>query len=103
MLAANDDLQYDGVDCDVTPQDIKPQPRKRMKQPGVERSHLVVPYVMRIEGLVIKARGRAKRAHDAREVVFVFLSDVFIDDLKTGRCYSIFGIHGHPLPRSAPL
>jgi hypothetical protein len=56
-----------------------------------------VPYVMRIEGLVIKTRGRAKRAHDAREVVFVFLSDVLIDDLKTGRSYSIFGTHGHPL------
>jgi hypothetical protein len=81
----------------VAPLDIEPQPRKRLQQPGIERSHLAVPYVMRVKGLVIKTRGRAKRAHDAREVVFVFLSDVLIDDLKTGRSYSIFGIHGHPL------
>jgi hypothetical protein len=47
---------------------------------------------MRIEGLVVKTCGLAERAHDAREVVIIFLSNVLIDDLKTSR-YPGFDIH----------
>jgi hypothetical protein len=92
---ANDNLKDDSGVGRMTALHVDVQSRQGLQQPIVKCADFVTSGVVYVPWLIVVARGRSERPHDAFKVMMVLETDVLVDKLDASRHPGISIHFGH--------